>query len=101
MAESANKINAEINYPIDNHLIINSSIEKDWQDKAQKLSQKLLPEGMELGLISIESDSGLIKTMISGRYPEYNQFNRATSAKRPLSSTFKIIPYCLAFLELF
>ena len=37
--------------------------------------------------------------MISGRYPEYNQFNRATSAIRPLSSTFKIIPYCLAFLE--
>ena len=37
--------------------------------------------------------------MISGRYPEYNQFNRATSAIRPLSSTFKIIPYSLAFLE--
>ena len=37
--------------------------------------------------------------MISGRYPEYNQFNRATSAIRPLSSTFKIIPYCLALLE--
>ena len=37
--------------------------------------------------------------MISGRHPEYNQFNRAISAKRPLSSTFKIIPYCLALLE--
>ena len=35
----------------------------------------------------------------SGRYPKYNQFNRTTSAIRPLSSTFKIIPYCLAFLE--
>jgi len=97
--ESANIINTEINYHIDNHLIINSSIEKDWQDRAQELSQELLPDEIELGLISIESDTGLIKTMISGRYPEYNQFNRVTSAIRPLSSTFKIIPYCLAFLE--
>ena len=97
--ESLNKINSEINYQIDDHLIINSSIEKEWQDKAQKLSQKLLPEGIEVGLISIESNTGLIKTMISGRYPEYNQFNRAVSAIRPLGSTFKIIPYCLAFLE--
>ena len=99
LAESLNKINKEKNYQVDDYLIINSSIEKDWQDKAQKLSQELLPKGIEVGLISIESDTGLIKTMISGRYPEYNEFNRATSAIRPLSSTFKIIPYCLAFLE--
>ncbi len=99
LAESVNKINAEINYQIDDHLIIFSSIEKEWQNKAQKLSQVLLPEGIEAGLISIESDTGLIKTMVSGRFPEFNQFNRAISAKRPLSSTFKIIPYCLAFLE--
>ncbi len=97
--ETANKISSEKIYDIDYHLIINSSIEKRWQNKAQRLSQKLLPEGIEVGLISIESDTGLIKTIISGRYPKYNQFNRATSAIRPLSSTFKIIPYCLALLE--
>tara|TARA_B100000614_G_scaffold256857_1_gene276160 strand:- start:567 stop:1625 length:1059 start_codon:yes stop_codon:yes gene_type:complete len=85
LAESLNKINKEKNYQVDDYLIINSSIEKDWQDKAQKLSQELLPKGIEVGLISIESDTGLIKTMISGRYPEYNEFNRATSAIRPLS----------------
>ena len=99
LAESSNKINVDINYQIDDPLKIISSIEKDWQDKAQKLSKELLPEGLEVGLISIESDTGLIKTMIGGRYPKYNQFNRVTSAIRPLSSTFKIIPYCLAFLE--
>ncbi len=97
--ETENAIGKEISYQIDDHLIINSSIEKEWQKKAQALSQELLPEGLEVGLISIESDTGLIKTIISGRYPEYNQFNRATSAIRPLSSTFKIIPYCLALLE--
>ena len=99
LSESVSKINPENNYHLDDYLIINSSIEKDWQDKAQKLSKELLPEGIEVGLISIESDTGLIKTMISGRYPRYNEFNRVTSAIRPLSSTFKIIPYCLAFLE--
>jgi len=99
LTETANKINTEKNYQIDDHLIIKSSIDKEWQNKAQKLSQRLLPEGIEVGLISIESNTGLIKTLISGRYPEYNQFNRVTSAIRPLSSTFKIIPYCLALLE--
>jgi len=99
LTQVANKISSEINYKIDDHLIINSSIEKEWQNKAQKLSQELLPEGLEVALISIESDTGLIRTIISGRYPKYNQFNRATSAIRPLSSTFKIIPYCLALLE--
>ncbi len=99
LTEAANKLSSETNYQIDDHLVINSSINKEWQNKAQKLSQELLPEGLEVGLISIESDTGLIKTMISGRYPEFNQFNRATSAIRPLSSTFKIIPYCLALLE--
>ena len=99
LTQAANKISPKINYQIDEHIIINSSIQKEWQNKAQKISQELLPKGLEVGLISIESDTGFIKTMISGRYPEYNQFNRAISAKRPLSSTFKIIPYCLALLE--
>jgi len=84
---------------LNNHFVINSSIDQEWQDKAQQLSKKLLPEGIEMGLISIESNTGLIKTMISSKYPKYNQFNRVTSAFRPLSSTFKIIPYCLALIE--
>ena len=97
--ESVNKIDKDKKYQIEDHLIIHSSIKKEWQDKAQILSQEFLPEGFEMGLISIESNTGLIKSMVSGRYPEYNQFNRAISAKRPLSSTFKIIPYCLALIE--
>ena len=99
LKESTNNINKNINYKIDDHLIIHSSIVKEWQDKAQKLAKILLPEEIEVGLISINSNNGLIKTMVSGRDPKYNQFNRVTSAIRPLSSTFKIIPFCLAFLE--
>ena len=97
--ESRDKINLDKNNKIDNHFIINSSIEEEWQNKAQRLSKKLLPEGIEMGLISIESDTGLIKTMLTSKYPQYNEFNRVTSAFRPLSSTFKIIPYCLALIE--
>ncbi len=99
LKEARNKINPAFNYKMDNHLIIKSSINKKWQGKAQELSKYLLPEGIEIGLISIESNSGLIKTLITSREPKYNQFNRVTSAIRPLSSTFKIIPYGLAFLE--
>ncbi len=97
--ESNDKLNSEVNYAIDDPILIYSSINKRWQDKAQKLSQEILPQNIEISLISIDSNTGLIKTMITSRYPRYNQFNRVTSAIRPLSSTFKIIPYCLAFLE--
>ena len=97
--ESKKKISTQTKDITNNHLIIKSSIKKDWQVRAQKLSKNLLPDEIQIGLISIESDTGLIRTMVSGRDKEFNQFNRVTSAIRPLSSTFKIIPYCLAFLE--
>ena len=78
------------------HLIINSSINEIWQAEAQNLFQYLFPKDIEMALISIESDSGLIKAMIGGREYQKNQFNRAISAVRPLGSTFKIIPYIAA-----
>ncbi len=99
LSESKEKVNLLKNYKIDDQLIIHSSINKEWQDKAQEISLISLPEEIEIGLITIESDTGLIRNMIGGRYPKFNQFNRVTSAIRPLSSTFKIIPYGLAFLE--
>ena len=78
------------------HLIINSSINEIWQAEAQNLFQYLFPKDIEMALISIESDSGLIKAMIGGREYQKNEFNRAISAIRPLGSTFKIIPYIAA-----
>ena len=99
LKESRDKINPKINYEFDNPLKIRSSIKKEWQEKGQNLSKDLLPDKIQIGLITIESNTGLIKTLITSRYPKYNQFNRVSSAIRPLSSTFKIIPYCLAFLE--
>jgi len=64
-----------------------------WQKEAQKLASNIKPKDIEVALISIESNSGLIRAFVSGRSPLVNEFNRVIYAIRPLGSTFKIIPY--------
>ena len=76
---------------------IRSSLNLKWQNKAQSLAKSIKPKGLEIALVTIESNSGLIRTMVSGKEPSLNTFNRAISAIRPLSSTFKIITYMAAF----
>ncbi|WP_288262096.1 transglycosylase domain-containing protein [uncultured Prochlorococcus sp.] len=80
-------------------LIIKSSINKDWQKSAQKISRYVGPKEIEFALLSIESNTGLIKTMVTGKNPSVNEYNRVTSSVRPLGSTFKIIPYAAALIE--
>ena len=80
-------------------LRIKSSINKDWQETAQELTKSLEPNNIEVALLSIESNTGLIRTMITGKNSITNEFNRVTSAVRPLGSTFKIIPYAAALIE--
>jgi len=80
-------------------LRIKSSIIKDWQEKAQKISSFVGPKELEFALLSIESNTGLIRTMITSRNPSINEYNRVISSVRPLGSTFKIIPYAAALIE--
>ncbi len=80
-------------------LRIKSSINKDWQEKAQKISRYSGPKEIEFALLSIESNSGLIRTMITSRNPSINEYNRVITPVRPLGSTFKIIPYAAALKE--
>ena len=80
-------------------LRIKSSINKDWQEKAQKISRYVGPKEIEFALLSIESNTGLIRTMITSKNPSINEYNRVTSSIRPLGSTFKIIPYAAALKE--
>ncbi len=80
-------------------LRIKSSINKDWQETAQKISRYIEPKEIEFALISIESNTGLIRTMVTSRNPSINEYNRVTSSVRPLGSTFKIIPYTAALIE--
>ncbi len=80
-------------------LKIKSSINKDWQKKAQKISRYAGPKEIEFALLSIESNTGLIRTMITSKNPSINEYNRVISSVRPLGSTFKIIPYAAALKE--
>ncbi len=80
-------------------LRIKSSINKEWQEQAQKISRYVGPKELEFALLSIESNTGLIRTMITSKNPSINEFNRVTSTVRPLGSTFKIIPYAAALIE--
>jgi len=80
-------------------LRIKSSINKDWQEKGQKISRYAGPKEIEFALLSIESNTGLIRTMITSKNPSINEYNRVISSIRPLGSTFKIIPYAAALIE--
>ncbi len=80
-------------------LRIKSSINKDWQEKGQKISRYAGPKELEFALLSIESNTGLIRTMITSKNPSINEYNRVISSLRPLGSTFKIIPYASALIE--
>ncbi len=80
-------------------LRIKSSINKDWQQKAQKISRYVGPKELEFALLSIESNTGLIRTMVTSKNPSINEYNRVIASVRPLGSTFKIIPYAAALIE--
>ncbi len=80
-------------------LRIKSSINKNWQEKAQKLSRYVGPKELEFALLSMESNTGLIRAMITSKNPSINEYNRVITSVRPLGSTFKIIPYAAALIE--
>ncbi|MDA9721410.1 transglycosylase domain-containing protein [bacterium] len=96
LQETDKKIGRKNDYKF---LRIKSSINKDWQEKGQKISRYAGPKELEFGMISIESNTGLIRTMITSKNPSINEYNRVISSVRPLGSTFKIIPYAAALIE--
>ena len=96
LQETDKKIGSKNDYKF---LRIKSSINKDWQEKGQKISSYAGPKDLEFALLSIESNTGLIRTMITSKNPSINEYNRVISSVRPLGSTFKIIPYTAALIE--
>ncbi len=96
LQETDKKIGSKNDYKF---LRIKSSINKDWQEKGQEISRYAGPKELEFGLLSIESNTGLIRTMITSKNPSINEYNRVISSVRPLGSTFKIIPYAAALIE--
>jgi len=53
-------------------LSIKSSINKDWQETAQKISRNIWPKEIEFALLSIESNTGLIRAMVTSKNPSVN-----------------------------
>ena len=72
LEETDKKIGSKNDYKF---LRIKSSINKDWQEKAQKISRYVGPKELEFALLSIESNTGLIRTMVSSRNPLINEYN--------------------------
>ncbi len=80
-------------------LKIRTSLNLNWQSKAQAIIQNQTPKKMQGAIVSIEPNSGLVRVMVGGKDFEANQFNRATQALRSPGSTFKIFPYVAAISE--
>ena len=79
LQEANKRIGGENDYKF---LRIKSSIKKDWQEKGQKISRYAGPKELEFALLSIESNTGLIRTMITSKHPSINEYNRVISSVR-------------------
>jgi penicillin-binding protein 1A len=77
-------------------LKIRTSLNLDWQRKAQKVVREIAPNGTEGVIVSIAPGTGLVRVMVGGKNFYSSQFNRATQALRSPGSTFKLFPYSAA-----
>ena len=77
-------------------LKIRTSLNLDWQRKAQKVVREIAPTGTEGVIVSIAPGTGLVRVMVGGKNFYSSQFNRATQALRSPGSTFKLFPYSAA-----
>ena len=77
-------------------LKVRTSINLDWQRKAQAVVRQNAPYDTEGVIVTIEPGTGLVRVMVGGKDFNKSQFNRATQALRSPGSTFKLFPYAAA-----
>ena len=77
-------------------LNIRTSLNLEWQKRAQQVVREFAPGTAEGSVVSIEPGTGLVRVMVGGRDFLSSQFNRATQALRSPGSTFKLFPYAAA-----
>ena len=77
-------------------LKVRTSLNLDWQKKAQQVIREHAPFDTEGALVSIQPGTGLVRAMVGGKSYGASQFNRATQALRSPGSTFKLFPYAAA-----
>ena len=77
-------------------LKIRTSLNLDWQKKAQQVVRKFAPFNTEGVIVSMEPGTGLVRVMVGGKNFSSSQFNRATQGLRSPGSTLKLFPYAAA-----
>ena len=77
-------------------LKIRTSLNLNWQKRAQQVVREFAPGNAEGAIVSIEPGTGLVRAMVGGKNFRSSQFNRTTQALRSPGSTFKLFPYAAA-----
>ena len=77
-------------------LKVRTSLNLDWQRKAQQVIRANAPFDTEGAMVSIDPGNGLVRVMVGGKDFSKSQFNRTILALRSPGSTFKLFPYAAA-----
>ncbi len=75
---------------------VRTSLNLDWQKKAQQVVRANAPFDTEGAMVSIDPGNGLVRVMVGGKDFSRSQFNRTILALRSPGSTFKLFPYAAA-----
>ena len=75
---------------------VRTSLNLDWQKKAQQVVRANAPFDTEGAMVSIDPGTGLVRVMVGGKDFSKSQFNRTILALRSPGSTFKLFPYAAA-----
>jgi len=75
---------------------VRTSLNLDWQQKAQQVIRANAPFDTEGAMVSIDPGNGLVRVMVGGKDFSKSQFNRTILALRSPGSTFKLFPYAAA-----
>nr|WP_115092935.1 PBP1A family penicillin-binding protein [Synechococcus sp. UW106] len=75
---------------------VRTSLNLDWQKKAQQVVRANAPFDTEGAMVSIDPGNGLVRVMVGGKDFSKSQFNRTIMALRSPGSTFKLFPYAAA-----
>ena len=80
-------------------LTIRTSLNMNWQERAQATVNRHAPGEMQGAVVSMEPGTGLVRAMVGGKDFNASQFNRAAQALRSPGSTFKLFVYLTALKE--
>ncbi len=75
---------------------VRTSLNLDWQKKAQQVIRANAPFDTEGAMVSIDPGNGLVRVMVGGKDFSKSQFNRTILALRSPGSTFKLFPFAAA-----